>query len=137
MDGVKAADAKKNACMMKNAPGLQKDMKKRGDALKKAVGAILASSAPPTEKKAKLKTLIEKHSDGNKQYTEVLLSKCMGDVAATLREMSKLAHAVCKMDKSNKLCKNRKAVTAAQKKAESDKLKANEMRALEKKLMGL
>jgi hypothetical protein len=137
MEGVTAAVAKRDACMAKHAPGLQKDMVKRGETLKKAAIAIALGSGTPGAKKAKLKKLMEKHLDDGEQYRAALVSKCMGDVAATLREMSKLVQAVCNRDNSNKLCKNSAAVLAARKKADSDNFKPKDMRALEKKMSGL
>jgi hypothetical protein len=135
--GVTLAAAKQDACMAKNAPGPQVDMKKRGDALNKAVLAIALGSGTPIEKKAKLRAVMQKHLDGNEQYTAILLSKCMGEVAATLREMSMFAQLVCKQDKSNRLCKNSGAVLAAQKKADTGKLTAKDMQALAKKMAGI
>lgn len=135
--GVTAAVAKRDACMLKNAPRLQKDITKRQDAMKKAVLAVAMGSGTPSEKKAILKKLMENHINGNEQYTAAMVSKCMGDVAATLREMSKLAQAVCKKDKSNNLCKSRTAVLAAQKKADSRKLTARDVQELAKKMADL
>lgn len=131
MASLLKASAKQNACMKKNAPGLQKDMEKREKAMKKAAMDIAIGKGTPTAKKEKLKTLVEKYIDGRKKYREAMVSNCMKETVATLKEVSKMVEKLCKHEKSNKMCKT---ILTTKKKVESGHLTEKDMREIEESM---